>query len=126
MKLLVDMNLSTRWAAFFQRHGFSAVRWSDIGAVNAPDEEIFAYARQHGLVVFTHDLDFSALLAQSLARKPSVIQILHPKPRPEEFGPTLVSALAENEEALNAGALLLVEPHRHRIRILPIRPEARA
>jgi predicted nuclease of predicted toxin-antitoxin system len=123
MKLLVDMNLSSRWVDFFMDHGISAVHWSNLGAANAPDVEIFAYAQRHGLILFTHDLDFSAILAHRASCKPSVIQIRHPTPYPGEFGAVLASALEENSAALNAGALLVIEPHRHRIRILPILPE---
>jgi predicted nuclease of predicted toxin-antitoxin system len=71
-------------------------------------------------VVFTHDLDFSAILAQTAATRPSVIQVRYPKMRPEEFGPQLAAAIKENSAELAAGALLLIEPGRHRVRILPI------
>ena len=120
MRLLVDMNLSPRWVEFFAAHGIEADHWSALGASRAPDREIFAHARQHGHVIFSHDLDFSAILAQTAASKPSVIQVRHPRPRPEEFGPQVVRAVADHAEALANGALLLIEPGRHRIRILPI------
>ena len=61
MKLLVDMNLSPRWSA--------------IGKANAPDSEVMAYAAEHGYIVLTHDLDFSAILAATHGEKPSVVQI---------------------------------------------------
>ena len=51
MKLIVDMNLSPRWADFLQRAGLDAVHWSHVGAADAPDVEIMAYAkalRQNG------------------------------------------------------------------------------
>ena len=124
MRVLVDMNLSTRWVEFFAAHGIAAEHWSRIGAGRATDLEIFAHARTQGHVIFTHDLDFSAILAQTAASKPSVIQVRHPKPRPEDFGPQLVRAITDNAGALAAGALLLIEPGRHRIRILPIARES--
>jgi predicted nuclease of predicted toxin-antitoxin system len=62
MKLLVDMNLSPRWALFLAASQVEAVHWSRVGAVTAPDTEIMAYAREHGYIVLTHDLDFSAIL----------------------------------------------------------------
>ncbi|MDP3073251.1 MAG: DUF5615 family PIN-like protein [Opitutaceae bacterium] len=120
MKLLVDMNLSARWVEFFSSHGIDAKHWSDLGSAADSDDTIFAHARENDFVIFTHDLDFSAILSRTAANKPSVIQFRHDRPRVAEFGPIMLRIIAENRESLEAGALLLVEPHRHRIRILPI------
>jgi predicted nuclease of predicted toxin-antitoxin system len=60
VKLLVDMNLSPSWVGRLARHGFEAVHWSTIGAATAPDSEILTWANEHGFVVVTNDLDFSA------------------------------------------------------------------
>ena len=75
MKLLVDMNLSPSWAERLARHGFEAVHWSVIGAPTSPDDEILAWAREHGFVVVTNDLDFSTILAATSGRSPSVVQV---------------------------------------------------
>jgi predicted nuclease of predicted toxin-antitoxin system len=75
MKLLVDMNLSPGWVDRLAGAGFHAVLWSIVGAVNAPDSEIMAYAAANGYVVLTRDLDFSAILAVTHGEKPSVAQI---------------------------------------------------
>jgi predicted nuclease of predicted toxin-antitoxin system len=75
VKLLVDMNLSPSWVDRLARHGFEAVHWSTIGAPTAPDSEILAWAKEHGFVVITNDLDFSAILAASARATPSVVQI---------------------------------------------------
>ena len=120
MRLLVDMNLTRRWVEFLRQHSIESKHWSDVGEFDAGDPEIFSYARQHDFVVFTHDLDFSALLAQGRANKPSVIQIRHPKPRPQDCGPQVVQAIRAAAAELATGALLSVEPGRHRVRILPI------
>jgi predicted nuclease of predicted toxin-antitoxin system len=34
-----------------------------------------AYAKLHGRIVLTHDLDFSAILAATKGDKPSVVQV---------------------------------------------------
>jgi predicted nuclease of predicted toxin-antitoxin system len=75
MKLLVDMNLSPRWVSLLNGAGIEAVHWSTVGATNAPDREIMAYALAHDFVVLTHDLDFSAILAVTQGEKPSVVQL---------------------------------------------------
>ena len=75
MKPLIDMNLSPLWIGFLADTGFESIHWSDVGEPSAPDTEIMDYASEHGLVVFTHDLDFGALLARRQTPQPSVIQI---------------------------------------------------
>lgn len=71
MKLLVDMNLSPRWVDTLTHAGIEAAHWSRLGAANAPDAEIMAHARKHDYVVLTHDLDFSAILAVTMAKNPA-------------------------------------------------------
>ena len=63
MKILIDMNLPPRWAKVFAAESWEALHWSQVGAINASDREIMTWARENGYLVFTHDLDFSALLA---------------------------------------------------------------
>jgi predicted nuclease of predicted toxin-antitoxin system len=63
VKFVVDMNLAPSWVTRLTRLGFEAVHWSTIGAATAPDDEILAWAREHGYVVITNHLDFSAILA---------------------------------------------------------------
>jgi predicted nuclease of predicted toxin-antitoxin system len=75
MKLLVDMNLSPKWAGFLASAGFDVVHWSALGAANAPDREIMSHAREGGYVVLTSDLDFGTILAVTHGEKPSVVQI---------------------------------------------------
>lgn len=82
MLLVLDMNLSPDLCAPLSAAGHEAVHWSTLavhwstlGAPTASDESIMAYARDHGLVVVTHDLDFGAILAATHAHGPSVVQV---------------------------------------------------
>lgn len=75
MKILIDMNLSPAWVLVFEEAGHTASHWSTIGMLNAPDREVFSWAKANGYVLFTHDLDFGAILAATEAEGPSVIQI---------------------------------------------------
>jgi predicted nuclease of predicted toxin-antitoxin system len=63
MKLQVDMNLSKRWICLLTNAGIEAIHWSVLGKPDAPDKAIMAYAKAHDLIILTHDLDFSAILA---------------------------------------------------------------
>lgn len=120
MKLLVDMNLSPRWILLLAASNVEAVHWSSVGAVTAADTEIMAYAREHEYIVLTHDLDFSAILAATGGTKPSVIQIRSENLSPDVVGEKIVGALRQLEVQLEAGALVSVEPHRTRMRLLPL------
>jgi predicted nuclease of predicted toxin-antitoxin system len=63
MKILIDMNLSPEWIPVLETEGWSAKHWSHIGNPKAEDKEIFAWAAANDYIVFTHDLDFGAILA---------------------------------------------------------------
>jgi predicted nuclease of predicted toxin-antitoxin system len=126
MKILLDMNLSPRWRTLFEREHISAVHWSEVGPVGAPDTEILAYAAQHDYVVLTQDLDFSAILAATSGIKPSVVQLRSDKLDPDVIGPKVISALRQLESELNSGALLSIDPERTRVRILPLLPKSSA
>lgn len=121
MKLLVDMNLSPRWARYLEDAGIEAVHWLTLGAANAPDAEIMTFARVNGYVVLTHDLDFSAILAATHGVKPSVVQIRSEDVSPDVIGKLVVDALLQMNDDLNSGALLTIDANRTRLRILPLR-----
>jgi predicted nuclease of predicted toxin-antitoxin system len=120
MKFLLDMNLTPRWVAYLKTAGIEALHWSIVGRANAPDEEIMAYAARTGLVVLTHDLDFSAILAATKGKKPSVVQIRAQNISPEAIGTQVVAALRHTDAELETGALLTIDPDRTRIRLLPL------
>jgi predicted nuclease of predicted toxin-antitoxin system len=71
MKILVDVNLTPLWVAFFAAAGFESVHWTGVGLPSASDAEIMDYAAAHSFVIFTHDLDFGTLLAIRRAQGPS-------------------------------------------------------
>lgn len=79
-----------------------------------------SYAATNDLIVLTHDLDFSAILAANHGEKPSVVQIRANDLRPEAIGYSVIQALRQMAEELNNGALLTVDPKRTRIRLLPL------
>ena len=120
MKLLVDMNLSPRWAAVLVDAGLEAVHWSTLGAKNAPDTEIMAYAKTFGYVVLTHDLDFGAILAATHGDKPSVVQIRADNVSPDVIATQIIAALRQMAPELEEGALLTVDANRTRLRVLPL------
>lgn len=114
------MNLSPTWVGFLEAKGFEAVHWSKVGNVRAPDAVIMEWARANGCVVFTHDLDFSALLATTRADGPSVIQVRTQNILPTAIGEQVVGALTGHAAELERGAIITIDPTAMRVRILPI------
>ena len=124
MKLIVDMNLSPRWISVFADAGIEAVHWSMLGAHNAADSEIMAYASANDYVVFPHDLDFSAILAASRGEKPSVVQIRTEDVRPDAIGKQIIGALRQMAAEWEEGALVTIDSNRTRLRLLPLRSKS--
>jgi len=122
MDLLIDMNLTPRWAPFLDNAGHRAFHWSSIGQPTASDDEIFEYARKNKLVVLTNDLDFSHILAHTLNFAPSVILLRGEPLVPEGRGAALLSALSDCAAELVQGAILSLDlSGRARSRLLPLR-----
>jgi predicted nuclease of predicted toxin-antitoxin system len=121
MKILIDMNLPPRWAKVFAAEGWEALHWSQVGAPTASDREIMAWARNNDYIVFTHDLDFSALLATTQGGGPSVIQVRTQNILPEAIGVLVLDSLKRFSSELEKGAIITIDPSRARVRILPLK-----
>ncbi len=120
MKILLEMNISPLWVEYLQKEGWEVAHWSQIGNIRAPDIEIMAWAKQNGYVVFTHDLDFGALLAATRAEGPSVIQIRIQDIFPEHLAARVNLILRQVQHVLDEGALIVIDEQKSRIRILPL------
>lgn len=92
-----------------------------MGDPRATDETIVEWARQHGFVIFTHDLDLGSLLALIQAKGPSVIQVRTQDILPEALAGVLLPILKRHEKELEEGALLTVDLYKSRLRLLPLR-----
>jgi len=114
------MNLSPRWADVLSEHNIMAIHWSNVGRVDAPDAEIMAYAKANNYTVFTHDLDFSAILATTNCDKPSVIQIRTGDISPTVNAHLVIKALLVAATEIEKGALITIDLNKTRLRILPL------
>ena len=120
MKFVVDVNLAPRWVEVIVEAGHEAVHWSGVGALNAADIEIMAWAAEKGFVVFTHDLDFGAILASSGSPGPSVVQLREQLVDPSVIGSIAIAGILEFQRQLEEGAIVSIDMRRARARILPI------
>lgn len=114
------MNLSPAWTGFLSRNGIEAIHWSEIGEPTAEDGVLMAWAREKGFVVFTHDLDFSALLATTRATGPSVLQVRAQDILPGAIGGDVLRVLREHAASFEAGAIVSIDEVASRVRVLPI------
>lgn len=120
MKIVLDMNLSPDWVPILTASGYDAVHWSVVGDPGASDRAIMSWASENGYVVFTHDLDFGAILASSQNTTPSVVQLRIQNIFPDTAADLLLNALQQFAEELETGALITINENKARARILPI------
>jgi predicted nuclease of predicted toxin-antitoxin system len=120
VKLLLDMNLSPIWVGFLRDHGFDAKHWSEIGDPRAPDPIITTWARDHGHIVITSDLDFSVIVALARESGPSIVQLRVQDVFPAAIGADVVRVLREQAEPLERGAIVSFDAVHARVRVLPI------
>jgi predicted nuclease of predicted toxin-antitoxin system len=120
MKILVDMNLSPKWADFLTGNGIEAVHWSFIGSSDVSDSEIMTYAKAYDFTVLTNDLDFGYILAITHGKKPSVIQMRIGALGHDRIGAVVLSALKRLTADIDKGALVTIDPRKTRVTLLPL------
>jgi predicted nuclease of predicted toxin-antitoxin system len=120
IRVVIDMNLSPAWVQAFVDSGMDAVHWSAVGDPRAPDREILAWANANESVVLTHDLDFTTILALTHAVGPSVVLLRAPAALGKRLEAMTIAAIERHAAALVAGAIVVVEPGRSVVRILPL------
>jgi predicted nuclease of predicted toxin-antitoxin system len=124
VKLLLDMNLSPDWVPFLQQAGIDSTHWSSIGRATAPDVEVMSWARDNGHVVFTNDLDFSALLAMTRAKGRVFCNFDSRICSPTPVGQLVLHVLQQHRDSLDNGAIVTLAQNATRVRVLPLSPDA--
>ncbi|MGI8601488.1 MAG: DUF5615 family PIN-like protein [Verrucomicrobiales bacterium] len=82
-----------------------------------------AWARMHGYVVLTQDLDFPQILFESRAGSPSVVLLRIARELDAHVRSRVRSELERFADALRSGALVIIDEQRVRLRTLPIEAE---
>lgn len=122
MRFLVDQNLSRKLAEALRAAGHDVVHTSEVELSSASDRAVADLAVAEERVVVSADTDFGTLLAASGAGRPSVLLVRLRSPRQAEaIAEIVVANLDEVVEDLEAGAIVVLEDERVRIRRLPLR-----
>ena len=120
MKFLVDNSLSPRFADFLQAAGHDAAHVRAFGLATADDKTIFDRAAAEGRIIVAQDTDFGTILALVGTSNPSVILFRGRLKSTEVLTGLLTTNLAMILPDLEAGAVVVFEDSRIRIRRLPI------
>lgn len=120
MRFLADVGISISTAEMLRAFRHDVSHLSEQGLHRLPDDQILALARREDRVILTFDLDFGDLLAAGPHRLPSAIIFRLRDQTPSSVKPRLLRVISEREEDLQAGALIIIEDNRYRLRRLPI------
>jgi predicted nuclease of predicted toxin-antitoxin system len=120
VRLLADLHIAPRTVEHLRALGHDVQRVSDVLPATASDESIVARAIEEGRTIITQDLDFSAIIALSGRRAPSLISLRLSSARVEHVNRVVADALPALEQAVVEGAIVTVEDRRARRRRLPI------
>lgn len=120
MRFLADMGVDIRVVEWLRRDGHDAVHLREEGLHRMPDDEVITKAIAEARTVLTFDLDFGHLAALARNRPVRVILFRLTSARAPHVIDRLASVLEASADALERGAIVLVEDARHRIRLLPI------
>ncbi len=123
MKFLLDENQSPVLVDLIVAAGHDVVHARDIGLKSAPDSAVLATAAETGRVLISGDTDFGELLAASNASSPSVVLFRRQgQRRAGQIAALLLMNLATVEADLEAGAVVVFDSDRIRVRALPMQP----
>lgn len=122
MKLLLDQGLPRSAAMLLQECGYESFHVADMGLSASTDEEILDWASKRNFTVVTLDADFHALLALSVADKPSVIRIRIEGLKATPLVKILQTVIKNCETEILSGVAITVDANRIRLRNLPLLP----
>lgn len=124
MRFLLDQNLSHQLVRLLADAGHDAVHARSLGLSAAPDAVILDRAVAESRVLVSADTDFGALLAAGHRREPSLILFRRERPRRAQAQAVLLLRhLDRVVDALDTGAIVVIEEGRIRVRALPVIPE---
>ena len=124
MRFLVDNSLSPCLTAWLCDAGHDAVHVRDLGLAETDDETILDTAAQQDRVLIVQDADFAAILAMRRQDRPSILLFRTWAKSTEAIRAILSANLEMIRPEAEAGAVIVFEEARIRVRKLPISGES--
>lgn len=124
MKFLVDECPPARLAVTLCAYNHDAIHVADRGLNGKSDTDVMALAVAENRILISADTDFGELLAASGAAAPSLILLRGFGGRPDTRISVILANLAQLEEYLLAGAIVVINESRIRVRLLPFEPSS--
>jgi predicted nuclease of predicted toxin-antitoxin system len=119
MRFLLDMNLPPAMADLLRAEGHDAIHALDAGYGDLSDRELFKRAADDDRIVVTFDLDFGEIGGVADQSPSGVVLLRLRLVRQSRLWARLRVAIAKAGDALEAGALVVVEDARIRVRRMP-------
>lgn len=119
MRFLADMGVSMSVVQYLRMEGHDAVHLRELGLHQALDGDVYALATADQRVILTFDLDFAEIAATAGSALPSVVIFRLNDTRVHRLIERLMIALKNSAIALSAGAIVVVDDARIRIKELP-------
>ncbi|WP_322800769.1 DUF5615 family PIN-like protein [Thermoflexus sp.] len=116
-RFLVDEDMPRSTSVVLREAGHEVEDVRDAGLRGCTDEEVIAYARARGAVLITADKGFANILRFPLGTHAGILVLRMPNELSvPELNRRLLQALMRMEGEDLRGLLIIVEPHRIRIR----------
>jgi predicted nuclease of predicted toxin-antitoxin system len=120
VKFLADMGVSQSTIRILRERGHEVISLREQHLERMSDVAILDKAKREGCIVLTFDLDFGDLLSATMQLLPSVVIFRLQNQSPPSVISRLLEVISNCHDDLSAGAIVIVEHARYRVRRLPI------
>jgi predicted nuclease of predicted toxin-antitoxin system len=119
MRFLADMGVAQRIVIWLREAGHDAVHLREQNLQRLADSAIFEKAVTEKRILLTFDLDFGELVILSAGHPVGTVLFRLRNTRTPYVFTRLLEVLDESGDALQSGAIIVVEDSRHRVRRYP-------
>lgn len=120
MRFLADMGVALRVVERLRAEGHDVIHLREEGLHRLPNGAILDKAAAERRILLTFDLDFGEILALSGGQSVSVVLFRLHNTRTPHVLERLGKVLKDSGQAIEQGAVVVIEESRHRVRRLPL------